>query len=1388
MKDKDKEEETTIISQQPPSLIKRTQNSLLTLFNAALHAKSPSPLTPLDSADHNNDNNNDNNTINNNENENDENENDENGNGNDDDSGDCWIELEEAEAEEENDENDIENAAQTMMMTNRSQTTTTTKTTISKFSSTSIRQEQSFQVISDDDEATVIKRETKKVEKSKRQKSKTKRKRKFSSRSNSSSSEESEESEDTSSEESSDEENEKMRKKRRRFSKKHQKTSLHHLRKLRKQSSTNSSSHVVTRKRFSMFDRAVWHDHDQSQHRIQLSFSQELFELKIYSIVTASSTNGSHMMNGAHGVNGHLNGTGKSGGVNGVNGSGSGALKDNTIEFLQVVHIMYDITGQFTEFYRRYSCLIDVNHYGGGISGGISGGDNYDGGMIRSCSSSSVSLSSHGSFNSMSSNMSNMSSSNNGSGSGSGMSRSGSCSTLFSLLTNYGTIKKSDDEMTNDSDHDGGDGDNDTKFKSERKKLVVKPLNSLTIEMIENELCYYYSVQDLYDTYMATYLQVKKWTKNKDDDDGDNDDDDDDDEDDGENGGRNHNKTRNVSDKVIVNGGDHTNETMVNEQLATEGDLIDFLLTLGFLSSPDQKYLRVPDFFLLPIYFAHHFTNESMQSKQSAHDQIFELREMLSNTLDTLLLKLYRENRDAYDLFSDMLKRKPIKSDPPTPLKDTILSDMYRVAIDRCKPNQPVYDPSIFTHPVKYFQPASRPICADIDHTHTIVYLGFCYRDNPYYDSTATVNTSINSVNNRRNNSNHDFFDNEDDDDSDDGAHDYSRYPFEMDSNGKRKKYAVITAYFCNDPVMVDYERISFHYQRIERLGLNHYAIFWENGEITFDSNKEEEWKRYKKSNDVIDIDVPEYDPHPLEDYCEELTNQELPDDCHQLLNEILADMKKPYWRIFCKIPKTSALFEAEVTLIAKYVQQFKQIPSVHLMIYGLSLLLGRFPDTIVTHLQSLGVMKTFSALVYHDEDENEQEKDYNQLQDEEQMFEAEKANLVSKIRAMFQQNGKNFALSRILQYNSKGELSLDHLKKMLTNKNKRWDEKIKDSNSYFFQATIAVNGAINDDFESVDFDDSDHFLGSRSSMVTSTLSSSSLSSSTMNDPCHDLYSHLPKSMHKVRNEYYYKFDDISRGYAKHPVPVINSRDRASLGSFVFTVENKVFNNQIKLDMDLAIKHSPLQCTCGTGKRTSRAPCTSGCSCSTMYTASGRLKKTYMEASVAIRECGKFCTCDPKLCPNRVLQRGCNVRLQLFKTKDKGWGVMTLDDLKPYTFVGEYVGEVVTEYDAENRGRTYDQVFGCSYLFDMTEFKDNKYIIDANKYCNTSRWFNHSCEPNMVCKQFKIDTSDRMFTRLGFFTVTSVAAGTELTFDYQYKPQGNILCKCGSKQCREWLQ
>ncbi|KAH9499961.1 Histone-lysine N-methyltransferase SETDB1-B [Bulinus truncatus] len=79
-----------------------------------------------------------------------------------------------------------------------------------------------------------------------------------------------------------------------------------------------------------------------------------------------------------------------------------------------------------------------------------------------------------------------------------------------------------------------------------------------------------------------------------------------------------------------------------------------------------------------------------------------------------------------------------------------------------------------------------------------------------------------------------------------------------------------------------------------------------------------------------------------------------------------------------------------------------------------------------------------------------------------------------------------------------------------------------------------------------------------------------------------------------------------------------------------------------------------------------------------------------------IVECNSRCKCD-KRCSNRVAQLGLRMRLQVFKTEKKGWGLRCLDDIAKGSFICIYAGQLLTDKGANEDGKQY----GDEYLAEL---------------------------------------------------------------------------------------
>ncbi|XP_059696290.1 histone-lysine N-methyltransferase SETDB2 [Haemorhous mexicanus] len=92
-------------------------------------------------------------------------------------------------------------------------------------------------------------------------------------------------------------------------------------------------------------------------------------------------------------------------------------------------------------------------------------------------------------------------------------------------------------------------------------------------------------------------------------------------------------------------------------------------------------------------------------------------------------------------------------------------------------------------------------------------------------------------------------------------------------------------------------------------------------------------------------------------------------------------------------------------------------------------------------------------------------------------------------------------------------------------------------------------------------------------------------------------------------------------------------------------------------------------------------------------------------------------------------------------------------------------------------------------MFPKNISEENIYVLDATKEGNVGRFLNHSCCPNLFAQSVFVETHNRSFPWVAFFTNRHVKAGTELTWDYGYEagsmPETEISCHCGVQKCRK---
>ncbi|KAL2228069.1 histone-lysine N-methyltransferase, H3 lysine-9 specific SUVH1-like [Sesamum indicum] len=185
-----------------------------------------------------------------------------------------------------------------------------------------------------------------------------------------------------------------------------------------------------------------------------------------------------------------------------------------------------------------------------------------------------------------------------------------------------------------------------------------------------------------------------------------------------------------------------------------------------------------------------------------------------------------------------------------------------------------------------------------------------------------------------------------------------------------------------------------------------------------------------------------------------------------------------------------------------------------------------------------------------------------------------------------------------------------------------------------------------------------------------------------------------------------------------------------------------------------------------------------------------------------IHECGLTCACPPN-CRNRMSQAGIKVRLEVFKTKNRGWGLRSWDPIRAGGFICEYAGDIIKASTAGDLGNENDDnyIFDASRHYealepvhDSTNSKKAPFplVISAKNNGNVARFMNHSCTPNVFWQPVLRESNNDVFLHIAFFAIRHIPPMQEVTYDYGIVPpekadKGKKKCLCGSVKCRGYF-
>ncbi|XP_073677527.1 histone-lysine N-methyltransferase EHMT2 [Garra rufa] len=252
---------------------------------------------------------------------------------------------------------------------------------------------------------------------------------------------------------------------------------------------------------------------------------------------------------------------------------------------------------------------------------------------------------------------------------------------------------------------------------------------------------------------------------------------------------------------------------------------------------------------------------------------------------------------------------------------------------------------------------------------------------------------------------------------------------------------------------------------------------------------------------------------------------------------------------------------------------------------------------------------------------------------------------------------------------------------------------------------------------------------------------------------------------------------DVAQGYENVPIPCVNGVDDEGCPSDYKYIAENCETSAMNIDRNIThLQH----CSCTDDCSSSNCLC-GQLSIRCWYDKDHRLLQEFNKIEPPlIFECNMACSCH-KTCKNRVVQAGIKVRLQLYRTEKMGWGVRALQDIPQGSFICEYVGELISDAEADVREDD-------SYLFDLDNKDGEVYCIDARYYGNISRFINHLCDPNIIPVRVFMLHQDLRFPRIAFFSSRDIFTGQELGFDYGDRfwdiKSKYFTCQCGSEKCK----
>ncbi|CEF67932.1 G9a [Strongyloides ratti] len=214
-------------------------------------------------------------------------------------------------------------------------------------------------------------------------------------------------------------------------------------------------------------------------------------------------------------------------------------------------------------------------------------------------------------------------------------------------------------------------------------------------------------------------------------------------------------------------------------------------------------------------------------------------------------------------------------------------------------------------------------------------------------------------------------------------------------------------------------------------------------------------------------------------------------------------------------------------------------------------------------------------------------------------------------------------------------------------------------------------------------------------------------------------------------------------------------------------IDKSIYKGKATLDKEIEIDKKFKKCTCDRNHMNKDYSGITRSFC-----------KNYGKLYQSLQSCGNP-NCVIKL--NRMKKKASKLQLEVFLTKNRGWGLRTRNRIMPFQYICEYVGELwlEDEYDSKEKGW---------YCYEV-QANGITYIYDAEKEGNFARMINHSCSNNSIAIACSLRDDliykGEKIPQLGIFAADKIIEpGEEICINYNdtYFIDG-FDCLCGSDIC-----